>query len=247
MYKHSILEEGIIAIEDPGGVRIFVINGQERSVIIDAGYGEHDIAAYASELCTGPYEVICTHGHHDHVGGMKFFDYAWMDERDIAWQDKYKDKYKPFDKKHFDLGGLTLRLCTFIGHTEGMTCILIEERRAMILGDACNTQTWLWMEQCTSIEEYRDELVAFKAEYGSLFDKIYLSHGEPKAYPKELMDSVLKVAEDILAGTNDKVLFNHAGYGTGKEYYAYPVDKVGARADGELGNIVYNAENVNKA
>ena len=245
-FTHIELEEGIISVDDPKGVRMFVINGSERSILIDTGYGNGDLKAYVEPLITHhPYEIICTHGHGDHTLGMKDFDSAWMDTVDINLvHASLRPKIKPFTKEKFELGGITLRLCPFIGHTSGMVCILIEERRAMILSDACNTQTWVWLDESSTIAQYKEELLKFKATYGDLFDKIYLSHSDPKSFPLELMDEVLDVCNAILNGKDEKVPFSYGGYGTGSEFYAYAVNEKGLRADGKLGNIVYSANKI---
>ena len=62
---------------------IFYVEGDDRAVLIDTGTGVFDIPAFvAQHFGDKPYDVILTHGHVDHAGGMFQFDKVYLNEAD---------------------------------------------------------------------------------------------------------------------------------------------------------------------
>lgn len=68
-----------------------------------------------------------------------------------------------------------------------------------------------------------------------------MSHGDGDA-PKEMLDSVIAVCEDIKAGRTDDVPFHFMEY---QALIAKATDSNMGRLDGGLGNIVNSKEKVN--
>ena len=50
------------------------IQGRERDLIIDTGFGLTSISAAITEISTRPIIAVCTHSHHDHAGGLCQFE-----------------------------------------------------------------------------------------------------------------------------------------------------------------------------
>ena len=109
-----------------------------------------------------------------------------------------------------------------------------------MFGDACNPSVFLWADEASSVEEYRETLLELKKREGD-YDKVYLSHG-PKLIGKEILDGVILVCEDILSGNSDEVPFEFMGY-EGLLMAKKPAG-AGERADGGLGNIIYNSRRI---
>ncbi len=64
-------------VGEPGHVNCFLVEGTERSVLVDTGLGIADIGAAARQLTDKPLLVANTHGHSDHRGGnWRFADVA---------------------------------------------------------------------------------------------------------------------------------------------------------------------------
>ena len=83
-YIAEELWEGVTRITLPGGVYSYLVQGPEKAIVIDTGYGVRGFRAFVEELLQGkPYEVLLTHGHIDHAGGAAEFDRVWLDERDF--------------------------------------------------------------------------------------------------------------------------------------------------------------------
>lgn len=153
------------------------------------------------------------------------------------------DRYKSLSPgDHFDLGGITLEICKGAGHTPGLVTILIVEERSLLLGDACNPLTFLFDEHTLGVSSYEKTLRELDKKTKGRYDRVYLSHGDGDA-PKEMLDSVLAVCEDIKAGRTDDVPFNFMGY---KAFIAKEIDETMTRRDGGLGNIIYSKEKVNQ-
>ena len=69
---------GIHHITDAMGVSFTLIEGNERALVADAGYGTEDCAAFVGTLTDRPVEVLLTHGHHDHALGARWFSSVSM-------------------------------------------------------------------------------------------------------------------------------------------------------------------------
>jgi glyoxylase-like metal-dependent hydrolase (beta-lactamase superfamily II) len=156
---------------------------------------------------------------------------------------KYMDRqFHPLNYgDSFDLGGITLEIVNGTGHTKGSVCILIKEERTMLLGDACNTFTFMFSEESSTIEEYLEALNELK-KMSHTFDRVYLSHGLGDA-PKSILDEVIETCVDIMTGKVENQEFQFMG---STAYIAHEIEAPGQRSDGKLGNIVYNKEKVYK-
>ncbi len=68
------VRRGLWLIAEPGHVQSYLVEGDERAILIDTGTGIAPIAPVARGLTTKPIEVVLTHNHFDHIGGNGDFD-----------------------------------------------------------------------------------------------------------------------------------------------------------------------------
>ena len=82
--KHKITEvaEGVWMIDEFGMDMMYVVKGAKKSLLIDTGSGLGDLKAVAWELA-GPCDVVLTHGHPDHAGGMGQFERVYIHPADM--------------------------------------------------------------------------------------------------------------------------------------------------------------------
>ena len=263
-------------IVDQTQVYCYLVEGRDRAALIDTGTGLGNLKAFVSALTPKPLTVILTHGHGDHASAAALFDEVWLHPADwelvtahdtmemktgyargimgpdyarVSEADFVRPRTAPYlplsHGQTFDLGGVTLEAVSLPGHTRGMTAILNREERTILLGDACNTYVYLWLEESTSVEGYRQNLLRLKKREGD-YDSIYLSHG-PRVVEKALVDSVIAVCDDILAGKSDEAPFQVPPFAAGRTAFAAKAirpDGPPQRLDGGLGNIVYNPDRI---
>ena len=73
-FSYKKLTEHVTGIQGPAGEVMYVVNGDERSLLIDATAGIGDCGQLAELFARHPYEILLTHGHVDHCGGIYCFD-----------------------------------------------------------------------------------------------------------------------------------------------------------------------------
>ena len=76
------LAADVYAINEFGLDSIFVIEGRDSALVIDAGIGCCNLKAIIEDITKKPYEVVLTHGHLDHIGSWDQFDRVWLHPAD---------------------------------------------------------------------------------------------------------------------------------------------------------------------
>lgn len=71
------------AINEFGLAAMYLVVGSERALLIDTGCGVCDLKELVAGLTDKPYDVVLTHGHLDHCGGVGAFDKIYANERDF--------------------------------------------------------------------------------------------------------------------------------------------------------------------
>lgn len=92
----------------------------------------------------------------------------------------------------FRLGGITLKVKEFPGHTAGSIGLYWEERDILFSGDAFNAFTWLFMPEALTLKDYVDTL--HKA-YDMGFGHFYMAHNPDLAGREEIL-TYLKAARE---------------------------------------------------
>ena len=83
MFQPRHVFPGIIHITDAMGVSFTLIEGEQRAVLFDTGYGMENVNMYIRTLTDKPLKVFLSHGHHDHVLGAAWFDKTWLCSEDM--------------------------------------------------------------------------------------------------------------------------------------------------------------------
>ncbi|MCC6397190.1 MAG: MBL fold metallo-hydrolase [Bacteroidetes bacterium] len=216
-------------IDDHGGDNMYLVEGNDAALLIDAGTGVADLYACVRSLTALPVIVVNTHGHPDHCGGDFQFPevYAHPAEfeaitafcsaqvhRDAIERIQQESPeltallFEPPDSVaipvllpiregfEFNLGGRRLEVIETPGHTRGSVCLLDSANGLLFTGDNNNTVAWLFLEECTPLEQYLQTLQRLKKRSGE-FTVLLPGHGDP--LDTGFIDEQIACAQSILS------------------------------------------------
>lgn len=273
-FRAERLSERVWRIVDPLGVGLYLVVGAERAALLDTGCGVPGLRACVETITDRPVTVWLTHGHVDHAMGAGEFGEAYLSPADAEvfrghGDSAFRQAFAPAlgyrgalvpglaaeallplaDGDVLDLGGVGVRAIAAPGHTPGTMAFLIAGERMLLLGDACGPGTILLERWSADIEEYRAALVRLRGLNGA-YDRILRNHGSFVS-PLDLVENVIAVCDDIIAGTDDRIELPQKtvsylpGYDPCPVYRAKATEMVAGeerRVDGVHGNVSYRAD-----
>lgn len=107
---------------------VFLVEGNERAVLIDAGLKMPDLDKVVASITKKPVTLLITHGHRDHAGlAINLFPEMFIHPGDMESEAvaNYSGKMRALkDGEQIDLGGRSLQVVSTPGHTPGSTIFL---------------------------------------------------------------------------------------------------------------------------
>lgn len=145
-------ERVVVALgKNPGlftgpGTNTYLVGTGRRRVLVDTGQGVPEYLdvlerALAKAGCDGLQEIVLTHGHPDHRGGLasvleRFGDVPVSKQPWPGEDERWPVKARPLaDGDVVRTEGATLRAIHTPGHAPDHLCFLLEEERAVFTGD----------------------------------------------------------------------------------------------------------------
>ena len=200
-YQIIQMNENTWRIED-GGVRLFLLAGTERALLIDSGMNVHNARDIAAGLTGLPLALLNTHADRDHIGSNEQFESFYMHP---AEEPVYRRSGKPgtilpvVDGDVLDLGGRALRIIHLPGHTPGSIAVLDVRNRVLISGDPIQVNGHIFMfGSHRDLEAYVRSLERLET-LRDQFDEIWPSHADIPIGP-EAIAKLCEGARDVLAG-----------------------------------------------
>ena len=83
MFNPVYVFPGITHITDNMGVSFTLIEGTEKAVLFDTGYGMENVCSYLRTITDKPLTVLLSHGHHDHILGARWFPSTVLCKEDM--------------------------------------------------------------------------------------------------------------------------------------------------------------------
>ena len=220
-YTIHTLDEKTWLIEEEAqcNVYMYLVAGDEKALLIDAGYGTIPLWEIVSSLTDLPVSVLCTHGHFDHIGALGFFPTALMHQadRDLYHQHRLEvrniapnciapdsaEELEWFDgAMTLDLGNRTLEVFPVPGHTRGCVAILDVERRQIFTGDTCcKAAVLLNFDHSADLATFRTSIVSI-LDMEDRFDTTWPSH-HAKPVGAEIPRQFLEAADLLLEGKTE--------------------------------------------
>ena len=160
-------------------------DGADTCVLIDPGFQAEPILEQVRSKGLTVEAVLLTHGHFDHVGGVKEIARetgckVYLHEDDLSLPSQltlgtipYTDNYKDGDV--LELAGVSLQVLHTPGHTPGSVCLMCED--ALFAGDtlfACSCgRTDLPGGNFRAMADSLHRLATLEGDF-----KVYPGHGE---------------------------------------------------------------------
>jgi glyoxylase-like metal-dependent hydrolase (beta-lactamase superfamily II) len=195
------LYENTWAIED-NGVRIFVLNGTERAMVIDTGMTGLDVRSLAGGLTPHPLFLVNTHADMDHTGSNAQFAsfYLHPAEEAVYRRGGGAGEIIPVvEGDTIDLGSRVLEIIHLPGHTPGSIAVLDRDHRVLISGDPIQRNGRIFMfGPHRDMHAYIESLHKLEGRI-SEFDEIWPSHADIPV-TTDTIRLLADGAEAILAG-----------------------------------------------
>ena len=217
MYKLIKIDNNTWAYEDtmPDGdtVRFFVLDGEEKCLVIDSGYLSVNVHKMVEDLLetegrsftkSGRSKEILlanTHADMDHSGGNASFSAFYMTKEDYDIKN-LKDQCPeseliPVEEgTKIELGGRTLRYIMTPGHTVGNTALLDLSNRILFAGDMVQTGTIFMFGPHRRPGQLAGSLLKL-LDMKEKYDMIFACHGQ-MILPSDAVDKTLNAWNKVL-------------------------------------------------
>ena len=180
-------------IED-NGVRVFLLTGTEKALLIDSGMQMRNAKDIAETLTSLPVELLNTHAEPDHIGSNGQFGSFYMHPDEEAY---YRGMgmggtvIPVRDGDELDLGNRKLKIIHLPGHTAGSIAVLDESNRVLISGDPVQENGRIYMfGEHRNFGDYIESLEKLEKMRES-FDELWPSHANIPVSP----DIIVKLIE----------------------------------------------------
>ena len=145
---------GVAHITDAMGVSFTLIEGTERAVLFDTGYGTEDVSAFVNKLTKKPVTVLLSHGHHDHVLGARWFMKSFLCAEDM---EEFLERTGEGQRKKV-LKQAQDRGVPVPDHTPGSIMLFVQKYGLLLTGDDWNPCTWMWFPSSLPATLWRDNM-----------------------------------------------------------------------------------------
>ena len=203
-------------MHDGDTVRFFVIDGDDKCLVLDTGFVPADVHEMAEALLEQegrtlassgekkPVILANTHADGDHTGGNCSFDAFYMTQEDYDIKDLKNQcpdsRLIPVnDGDEIELGNRLVRFITIPGHTYGSAALLDVTNRILFSGDTVQTGTIFMFGSHRCPGKMTASLQKLHGLKDS-FDTVCPCHGQ-MILTADAIDEVIKGWDQVISGT----------------------------------------------
>jgi hydroxyacylglutathione hydrolase len=233
-YTSTKSVSNVWTIVESNTVNIYVVEGSDSALVIDAGYGKGDLKGYIQTLTMLPLIMVNTHGHGDHTGDDHQFEKVYAHPEDMeqieaiikrtAGDKDGKTTLVPITEGYvFDLGGRKLEVIEVPGHTHGSICLIDAQNKILFAGDHINAVVWLFLKGCYPLEVYLNSLEKIEKRIN---DYNIIMPGHNALLDKTFITEHIACVKSILDGTCVPVPYNYSAMTKGAMLCKYKTSEV---------------------
>ncbi|MCB7317995.1 MBL fold metallo-hydrolase [Lacrimispora sp. 210928-DFI.3.58] len=127
---------GNMYVLDEPRTRAYLIVGKDKALLIDTLMEDDHVLDEVRKITDLPVEVVLTHGHPDHIGGMVYFDSCCINERDAYLLPEGLDITYISEGDVISCGDFHFEIIEIPGHTYGSIALLDRSHGILITGDS---------------------------------------------------------------------------------------------------------------
>lgn len=205
-----------------GSQNMYLLEGEERALLIDTGWGAGNLRAHVEKLTAKPVVAAVTHGHLDHAGGCGEWESVLMlpgAEADLRTCcrlpfDISKLPHPGFEHKYvkdgdvIDLGGRPIELMDISSHSNGSLAFLDRKNGYLFVGDELESAQVLMYDTDEAVGVPFDLDQRLRAHHANMlrlkglegqWSALFPAHNGAPVAPSYLDDTIALV-EHIYAG-----------------------------------------------
>lgn len=191
-----------------GAVRCFMFIGEDRVLLIDAGFPERGLIEKVRQVSDLPIEVIYSHCDGDHRGDVDLFDRPYLHPSEMDYLNmKHQKPLKLraiWEGDTVNIGKYSFEVFLIPGHTPGSIALLEREERFMLTGDTVHNGPVHMFGPGRNLQAYLYSLYKLKG-LSNAVDIYYTCHHKLEA-TSDTLDDLIKLTEQVLDGELDGVM-----------------------------------------
>lgn len=166
--------ENMYVLDEPR-TRAYLIVGGEKALLIDTLFEEDKVLDEVQKITDLPVEVVLTHGHPDHIGGIGYFDSCYINEKDANLLPDGIQVNAITEGDVLTCGDYNFEVIEIPGHTDGSIALLDRSHRMLISGDSVQPGPIVMFGDGVNMEAYISSMEKLMG-YENDIDYIFAGH-----------------------------------------------------------------------
>ncbi|MCD8083492.1 MAG: MBL fold metallo-hydrolase [Clostridiales bacterium] len=191
--------ENMYVLDEPR-TRAYLFVGEDKALLVDTLMADDQVTELVRTITDLPIEVVVTHGHPDHIGGIGAFDSCYINEKDASMLPEGIATQLLSEGDRIACGEFDFEVIEIPGHTEGSIALLDRSHGILITGDSVQPGPIIMTGENVSMQEYADSMNKLLG-YADDVTYIFAGHHE---YPSPV-EYIQYAYEDALAYLNGEL------------------------------------------
>ncbi|MCC8126000.1 MAG: MBL fold metallo-hydrolase [Clostridiales bacterium] len=191
--------ENMYVLDEPR-TRAYLFVGEDKAMLIDTLMADDQVTELVRTITDLPIEVVITHGHPDHIGGIGVFDCCYINEKDASLLPEGITPYNISEGDQLNCGDFTFEVIEIPGHTNGSIALLDRNHGILISGDSVQPGPVIMTGENVSMQDYADSMEKL-LDYRDSVSYIFAGHHD---YPSSA-EYIQYAYEDAMAYLNGEL------------------------------------------
>ncbi len=163
--------ENMYVLDEPR-TRAYLFVGEDKAMLVDTLMADDQVTELVRTITDLPVEVVITHGHPDHIGGIGVFDSCYINDKDASLLPEGITPHDISEGDELSCGDFAFEVIEIPGHTEGSVALLDRNHGILISGDSVQPGPVIMTGENVSMQDYADsmkKLLNYKDDVSYIF------------------------------------------------------------------------------